>query len=286
MDSDQLEKSRKSGEKVWLAIQNQVAEGGGFVVAMFASFKVFVKKYFLSFLLFGIVGGLVACAIWFVKPKIYEAEMTVSYVHYEKKIYADMLEKLNMLIESKSYNSLTRLLNLPEEVVTKLHGIKGYNIRNEDLVDDLSTEKIPFYIKVEVTEISILDALQPAIVQYLDGSEFIQDRLSYMKLKSEDELKFLEHRLAMVDSLGRFLILQEDKMLSEKTVSRMELLEETMAIYSKIQEVKGSLAFNLNIEVLDGFIANDKPSGKGLAYWIVYGFLIGLGLRFLVLIFN
>lgn len=281
-----MDKSRQSGEKVWYAIQNQVAEGGGFISAMFGSFKNFVKKYFFSFLLFGIIGGLVAAGIWFVKPKIYEAEMTVSYVHYEKKIYADMLEKLDMLIESKSYKSLSQLLGLPEETVSKLRGIKGYNIRNEDLIDDLSTEKIPFYITVEVTDILVLDVLQAAIVNYLDGSEFIQDRLSYMQQKAEDELRFLEHRLAMVDSLGRFLILQEDKMLSEKTVSRMELLEETMAIYSKIQDVKGSLAFNMNIEVLDGFIANEKPSGKSMIFWIIYGFLIGVGLRFLVLIFK
>lgn len=286
MDSKQLDNSRKSGEKVWNAIQNQVAEGGGFISAMFGSFKNFVKKYFFSFLLFGIVGSLVATGIWFVKPKIYKAEMTVSYVHYEKKIYADMLQKLDMLVESKSYHSLSQLLGLPEEMVDKLRGIKGYNIRKEDLVEDLSTEKIPFYIVVEVIDISILDELQPAIVQYLDGTEFIQDRLSYMEQKSEDELDFLEHRLAIVDSLGRFLILQEDKMLSEKTVSRMELLEETLAIYSKIQEIKGSLAFNLNIEVLDGFIANEKPAGKGILFWVIYGFLVGLGLRFLILIFK
>lgn len=286
MDSDQMEKSRQSGAKVWNAIQNQVAEGGGFISAMFGSFKNFIKKYFFSFLLFGIFGSLVAAGIWFFKPKVYEAEMTVSYVHYEKKIYADMLEKLDMLVESKSYTSLSNLLGLPEEMVSKLRGIKGYNIRNEDLVEDLSTEKIPFYITVEVTDILILDALQSAIVNYLDSSEFIQNRLEYMQQKAEDELDFLEHRLAMVDSLGRFLILQEDKMLSEKTVSRMELLEETMTIYSKIQEVKGSLAFNLNIEVLDGFIANEKPSGKSILFWIVYGFVVGVGLRFLVLIFK
>ena len=286
MNSDQLDKSRKSGEKVWAAIQSQVAEGGGFIAAMFQSFKNFVKKYFLSFLLYGILGGLVAGGIWFVKPKIYEAEMTVSYVHYEKKIYADMLDKIDMLVESKNFTLLSQLLDLPEETVGKIRGIKGYNIRKEDLINDLSTEKIPFYILVRVTDIAILDALQPALVQYLDGTDFIQDRLSYMKIKSENELVFLEHRLVMVDSLGRFLILQEDKMLSEKTVSRMELLEETMAIYSKIQSVKGSLAFNLNIEVLDGFIANEKPAGKSILYWIVYGFLAGFGLRFLVLIFK
>ena len=73
MDSDQLKESRKSGEKVWTAIQNQLAEGGGFLAAMFLSFKLFVKKQFFAFLLFGIVGSSVATALWAIKPKVYVA---------------------------------------------------------------------------------------------------------------------------------------------------------------------------------------------------------------------
>jgi hypothetical protein len=107
-----------------------------------------------------------------------------------------------------------------------------------------------------------------------------------MKKKSENELIFLEKRLATVDSLSRMLVIQDDKMLSEKAVTRMELLQETLTVYSRIQEVQGSLAFNLNIEVLDGFIANEKPSGKGMFFWMLYGFLAGLGIRMLVLIFK
>ncbi len=286
MGSDQLKQSRNSGEKVWVAIQNQLAEGGGFLAAMFQSFKLFVKKQFMTFLIFGIIGSGLATAWWAIKPKVYEAEMTVSYVHYEKKIYADMLEKLNQLIESKSYTSLSQLLDLPEASFGKLRGIKAYNIRKEELTKDLSTEKIPFYIIVQVTDLDILSDLEPALVQYLDGTDFIQDRLAYMKNKSENELIFLENRLATVDSLSRMLVIQDDKMLSEKAVTRMELLQETLTVYSRIQEVQGSLAFNLNIEVLDGFIANEKPSGKGMFFWMLYGFLAGLGIRLLVLIFK
>lgn len=286
MNPGQFDESRKSGKRVWNAIQNQVVEGGGFLSAMFQSFKIFVKKYIVSFIIFGIVGGIIAGAVWFVKPKVYEAEMTVSYVHYEKKIYADMLVKLDMLIKSNSTYTLSQLLMLPEETVGKLRSIKSYNIRREDLAEDLSTEKIPFYIVARLTDLSVLESLQTALVQYLNGTEFIQNRLAFMKQKSERELEFLKARLEMVDSLSQFLSIQEDKVISEKTVSRMELLEETMAIYSKIQEVEGSLAFNLNIEVLDGFIANEKPAGKGLTTWIMYGFALGFAIRFLILIFR
>jgi hypothetical protein len=286
MKEEELKSHREEGIKVWQAVLNQMAEGTGFLHAMLISFRHFIKKQFFSFLIYAIIGGLIAGAIWYVKPKVYEAGMTVSYIHYEKKIYADMLAKLDRLATSKSSKALSSLLDIPEDVTSNLASIRGYNIRGEELTEDLSTERIPFYINVKVLDVEILPELQSAIVNYLDGTDFIQDRLNYMRQKSEDELRFLELRLSVVDSLSKILFLKEDKMLGEKTVTRMELLEETLTLFDKIQEVKGSLAFNHNIEVLDGFVANDKPSGKGMVVWIAYGLLAGIALRFLVLIFS
>ncbi len=285
-ENDSWQNARQTGEKVWQAIQYQLSEGRGFLSAMFDSFKSFLRKQILYLILFGIVGAAVGAGIWFLKPKVYEAEMTVSYNHYEKKIYADMLVKLNKLIESKSYASLSDLLSIPESDAEKLKGVKGLNIKREELTEDLSTEKVPFYIVVKVTDLSVLSELEDALVRYLDGTEFIQTRLAYMKEKSERELAFLENRLHTVDSLSNLLILQEGNLLNEKRVTRMELLQETLALYERIQSVKGSLAFNLNIEVLDGFIANEEPSGKRLPFWVLYGFVAGVLFWLVVLLFR
>ena len=272
----ELKDNRAAGKEVWNALLAQMAEGSGFLSAMFTSFRIFLKRQLLYLLLFGILGAVAASAFWYFKPRIYQAEMTVSYVHYEKKIYADMLEKLDLLIDSKSYASLEKILSLPAETVRSLHEIKGFNIRKEELGEDLSTQKVPFYIRVRVTDVSILPQLDPALVNYLDNTEFIQTRLEYMRQKSEDELVFLENRLTVIDSLSRQLVMQNSKLENEKTVTRMDLLEETLAVYAKIQEVRGSLVFNQNIEVLDGFIANERPVGKNAFYWMVYGFLAGI----------
>ncbi len=285
-ENDSWQNARQTGEKVWQAIQYQLSEGRGFLSAMFDSFKSFLRKQILYLILFGIVGAAVGAGIWFLNPKVYEAEMTVSYNHYEKKIYADMLVKLNKLIESKSYASLSDLLSIPESDAEKLKGVKGLNIKREELTEDLSTEKVPFYIVVKVTDLSVLSKLEDALVRYLDGTEFIQTRLAYMKEKSERELAFLENRLHTVDSLSNLLILQEGNLLNEKRVTRMELLQETLALYERIQSVKGSLAFNLNIEVLDGFIANEEPSGKRLPFWVLYGFVAGVLFWLVVLLFR
>jgi hypothetical protein len=107
-----------------------------------------------------------------------------------------------------------------------------------------------------------------------------------MYKKSEEELYFLQRRLAVVDSLSRMNIIRNADASDENSITRMELLEESLAIYARIQEVRGMQAFNLNIEVLDGFVAIENKTGMGLMSFFLYGFLIGIGLRLVFLVFR
>ena len=131
-----------------------------------------------------------------------------------------------------------------------------------------------------------MPALQQAIVDYLDNTDFIQSRLDFMYEKTVEELEFLKHRLAVADSLSKMYIIRDEGMNDEKAITRKELLDETMAIYARIQEVRGLQAFNLNIEVLDGFIALENKAGKSLLAYILLGFFAGIALRIILLLFR
>jgi hypothetical protein len=286
MKSEDQKTPREQGKIIWHSILEQMAEGGGFFHAMLLSFKSFVKQYFLSFVLYGVLVAIIGAGSWYLKPKVYKADMTVSYVHYEKKIYADMLEKLNRLVQSNSTKTLSIQLGLPVDEVRKISSINSFNIRHEPLLNDLSTEKIPFYIEVGVKDPTILPELQIALVHYMNGTDFIQERLKYQHQKNEEELTFLQKRLASADSLNKVLITGDQKVTDDKSDKKMDLFQEVLTIYDRIQNVKGSLAFNKNVEVLDGFIASDRPAGKSLYDWILFGFLAGIALRFLVIIFK
>ena len=278
--------SRETGIGVWESLMSQMEEAGGFFGGMFRSFKVFVKNYFWSLLILGLIGAMIAGGSWWLKPRYFRAEMTVSYVHYEKKIYADMLEKLDMLIQAGDAATISYLLGLQEDEVEGIYYIKSFNIRKEPLVEDLSTEKIPFYVVVGVQDPDILPVLQQAIVDYLNNTDFIQSRLDFMYKKTVEELDFLEHRLAVADSLSKMYIIRNESMNDEKAITRKELLDESMAIYARIQEVRGMQTFNLNIEVLDGFIALETKAGKGLLNFILLGFFAGIALRTILLLFR
>lgn len=253
---------------------------------MFSTFKQYIIKHFVSFLVYIIIACVIGAGIWYLQPEIYVAEMTVSYTHYEKKIYADMLVKLNDLIKTNNYSQLSDLLMMTEEEVKELVSINSLNIRSEPLVDDLSTEKIPFYVIAEVRNNDILGSLQIALVNYMDRTDYIQKRIAYMNKENEAELEFLENRLASVDSLSNLLLINDRELKQEEAVKRAELLDEALKIYQRIRTVRGALVFNYNIEVLDGFVANDHPVSRSLTKYLFYAVLAGIGLRVIVLLFR
>ena len=283
---DKAKQSREEGARVWESLLTQLMEAGGFFGGMFRSFKAFVKRYFWSLLLMGFIAAIAGGAYWWSQPAVYKADMTVSYVHYEKKIYADMLAKLNSLLQSGETEQLSTLLSLSEDEIKNINYINSYNIRKKPLVEDMSTEKLPFYIELGIKGPEGLSSLQKALVDYLNNTEFIQSRLNYMYKKAEEELEFLERKLAVADSLSKLYIIRNEGMNDEKTITRMELLEESLAIYARMQEVRGLQTFNRNIEVLDGFVALQARGGMSLIAYLMYGFLLGIALRLLFLLFR
>ena len=131
MDLEKSKQSREEGARIWETLLSQMAEAGGFFGGMFHSFKSFVKRYFWSLIILGLMGASLGSSMYWVKPEYYQAEMTVSYVHYEKKIYADMLEKLNRLLQNGNTQMLSELLELDEAEVNNNLYITSFNIKKE-----------------------------------------------------------------------------------------------------------------------------------------------------------
>ena len=286
MTSTHSDKPKENGRKVWESLVNQLIEATGFFNAMLLSIKKGIRKHILWMLIFGMFTSLPFGAYYFFKPKVYQAQMTVSYNHLEKKIYADIIDKLDAVVQSKNYKDLAKIFPMPEGELQNLLSISSYNIRKEPLNSDLSTERVPFYIVVKTKEIGILSHLQKAIVQYLDSSDFLQTRRTFFIQQNQEELDFLNERLAIMDSLSRLIIIKDNSITEENAQKEVDFNEEIMKIREKIKAAESALQFNSNIEVLDGFVLNSKPIGKSLSYYLVFGFILGLGLRLLVLVFR
>ncbi len=279
------EEPQLRGRKVWEEVSNQVAELRGFIRAALSSAGRLIGSRWLSLSVFALLGALIALGIWKLKPPVYEADMTVSYQLYEKKIYADMIAKLNELIKQNNHVSLAELLNWDLSSAQKVIHLKTYNIKREPLQHDLSTERIPFYISAGVSDPAVFEPLQSALVNYLNGTPYITERLSFMEKQHEERYRFLSERIQMNDSVSRFILSGIQLSGHEASASALvELQRENLELQKLLAETKGSIRFNVNIEVLDSFVATNGKPGRSLQGFLLYGALIGLGVRFLVLL--
>ncbi|MBU2554674.1 MAG: hypothetical protein KKF98_09480 [Bacteroidetes bacterium] len=286
MDNNSIKKSKEEGKRTWKALENQWAEAVGFFSAMFQSFVSGFKKQFLGFLLFAVIFGIVGGVFSWFKKDIYHSQMTVSYAQLEKKIYGDMLFKLNQLVQNEQYNELSVLLDLPVEQSQDIKSIKGINIHNQELTTDLSVEKVPFYIVVEVYNRDVLDDLENSIVDYLSHSAFVKERLELNARNYKKEIEHLTNQLAYMDSL-KVLLMSDCADLDGDVVENLNKLNESQnVIFGKIRDYNAALQFNKNIEIMDAFIAQHQSKSKLVIFYVLMGMAIGVGFRLVYLIFR
>ena len=185
------------------------------------------------------------------KKNIFRAEMTVSYAQLEKKIYGDMLFKLNQLLDSKQYASLSEKLNMTEEQIAQIHSIEGINIHNQPLVKDISVEKVPFYIVVEVYDIAVLPQLQKSLVKYLSDSDFINERLLLNERNYKNEVIHMKNQMVYMDSLKMLLLRDCSNLDADAVINLEKLNKDQNEIFGRIRDLEAALQFNKNIEVMD-----------------------------------
>lgn len=285
MENDQFSESREEGKKVWKALQNQGGEATGFFGAMIYSIVLYFKKNLLGAVIMAVIFGAIGFGLSYLQKPSYHAEMTLSYAQLEKKIYADMIYKLDQLVENKQLDELTLLLDMPVEDIEKIKNIDSKNIHHQPLIQDISSEKVPFYIVVDVFDNSILEALEPKLVAYLSASSYVQERLKLNKANFDKEAIFLKKQISYSDNLKEKLL-----QISEPDADILEQLEavnnQQYEYFKQLRDIESAMLFNENIEVLDGFVAQQPSQTKKMIKYILLGMVVGVMLRLVFPLFR
>jgi len=195
----------------------------------------------------------------------------LSYVHLEKMIYGDMLLDLNRAVDQGELSEVPGFTDVSEGTIEALVEVRGVNIKGEPLSEDLSAERVPFYLKLEMQDKDHLDELESAILTFLDSPQFVQERLVYNEERAKAKI---ENLTGQIESIKTELEESED---SEVRATLFDQLEQLRA---QLEETRGSLQFNRNIEVLDGLevatVVMNEPSLKWLWMGVIGGILLAL----------
>lgn len=270
----------EEGRGVWKTLQGQLFELQGFVLALLGSVWAFAWRNVLLLILLPLIAGAGGFFYSRMQPPLYRAGMTVSYVFLEKKIYADMLMKLDAILKSGSRDQAMEMLGVNEEVIETLVCVDAENIKGEPLAEDLSSERIPFNVVVYVTSLEHLGTLEKGIVHFLNSPGFIKDRLQFNEEKARADSEALR---AEIEELKQLRIkVREENRSEEEAVSLATMIQDTRKL---LDEAHTQLQFNVNVEVLHGFIVGEGASLRKpihtAAMFFAGGFLLALAIALL-----
>lgn len=279
----------------WKDISEHFLAIAGFFQGIIDFCRLIIAKHFFLTLSLCAFFSLLSIGYLYNKSKIYEAQTTYVYGDLHPKIFGDMIEKLNALIQLKSTEKVARLLELSPSQVQNILKVSVSDTRGRPLTKNYTLGKEPIVIGVELSQPMAEDSLNTSITNYLNSNPFTAERLALKKSLWQDELKYSLQKIATIDSVLTRLYTQKQvaaipsggiTIENSEGKNAYELLRFSKELLQRKNELENQLSHPDNVIPIDQFIVLPKARmnlGSILIYGL-FGIILGYFLT-LVMIF-
>lgn len=135
------------------------------------------------------------------ESRVFEAKASFVYQELQKKTYGEMLDKLDYMIQSGSYNKVANALSLTPEQARSILAINAENIYGAKLSEDITESKKLFYVSVVSTQGQIFDSLQYTIERYLNSNVMVKELVGKQTKILLQKIAHTKEDLIRLDSL-------------------------------------------------------------------------------------
>lgn len=219
------------------------------------------------------------------KSNQFKASFTVAYDDLVRKIYGDRLYKINLLVKRGDFGKVAYYLSVDKQTASTLRSVVGKNILGDDLTQDMNTDRIPFVIKIEVTDSSTISKLQAGLVSFLEEGNAYSSTKKSLKIKEiDDELQFINDQLRMMDSLKRKFNDGAVTSSTDANGSPTNIYDFSYELYNKKKELLRKKSMPGTIQVIDDAIVA-QASGFSVVLVIILSIVIGFFLFLFIILF-
>lgn len=249
----------------------------------------FSFKNFWTFAITVIIGTGIGFGIHLLIKPVYTTDLTLVSYRLTNDHCAQLIGTLEELANhEENAPVLAKLLNLTTEEAEQINEIEYRNMNDkmEKLYSDSVLMNLPFLVRAEVHDTSILDKLQIGIVGYIENNEYSVKRkklarqtLELMKAEVARNVKQLDSLKKIVDQsiiprgTGTGIILGEP-------INPVNVYDKAIDMYRSELKIQEDIALLSNIEVMENFTKFVKPTWPKL--WLdlllggIGGYLLGL----------
>lgn len=241
-----------------------------------------LRKYFVSVCVITLLFTGAGIAYWYSTKPCYETNMVCGYnnARLSRKNYGEMFAKLDELAKSRSYNELSKLLQLPVAQTATLTGFEAKNMLGSLLQEDITGVYQSMYFTVRTTDRNVFEPLQPALVSYLSNGPY-QHEIGLIEIaKINRIIAGQQQEIAQADSIiAAYTASVKNSGRGDST--GFENIAGLLAYKDKLQEKlagmeqKKALEESVSVLVIHGFTPADKPV-RGNKKIILAALLAGL----------
>ncbi|RYZ32641.1 MAG: hypothetical protein EOP49_37220 [Sphingobacteriales bacterium] len=227
--------------------------------------------------------------------KVFEAKASFIYIELQKKTYGEMLDKLQDMIEAKSYNRVADALSVAPEKARAIVSIAALNLYGSRLSEDITEKNQSFYVQVVAADAHVFDSLQYAIENYLNNNVLVKELVARKRKTLQEKITYQRSELAMLDSLKlaytRSVAQSSGSAYPAATqMNPVPVYERGEKVLHDITEMEALLADYRAVQTQDRFLVTEQPVGKSatsiaIRYLAIF-VLASIGLIFLISMFR
>ena len=167
------------------------------LISLLERMVLFFRRFGGIFIVAAITGILLGCLVYFTSSKIYRSRMILhsSYLTNEEQI--EIVDSWNELLKRNERVTLGHILNCDESLLNDVTSMEGADI----LKNYSATNPNGFYIDAKVKNNSILPQLQKAILDGLNNTEFVKQKLASRKENLKELIDKLSIEIKKLDSV-------------------------------------------------------------------------------------
>ncbi|ANI88438.1 hypothetical protein A9P82_03440 [Arachidicoccus ginsenosidimutans] len=224
------------------------------------------RKAIHVFLLLCAIAG--ALSFIFHPIKKYEATASYKYDSPAGKLYGEMLDKVNGLIQTHSYTQLHQYIHLPLQQLESIQKIEAKNIYGSPLSDDMTNSKDKiFYISVTSSNATVFDSLGTVLENYLNNNISVRETLQRETEEFTQGILYRKKALTMLDSATSAYIKSMNRNTSPSSLlpanasqfNISQIFDEGKNITQEIVDMQSFLNDRRIVKLQEPFMASANP---------------------------
>lgn len=228
----------------------------------------FVKRYFLVFVIFAVLGILGGLASFYLGRNYYNTKIIASSPVINNQIVYELVEPIKFYIQKEMYDSVALKLNIPIDAAEDIKSMEMDTTVDQAVV-----------INMEVYGKENSSIIQDGLISYINGIPYVKNTIESKRKELEKYLKDLNTEISELNKL-QTAILKQAESNQNVNINIDNIFNEMMLLYDRKLLLQAEYSSLQSFKAINNNMVfeTEKTLIKSLVVFAFVGLMAGLAL--------